>query len=107
MSVENLVKVLKEILKLQQIYEGAIKEISTKLEVLDDEFNIKYSHNPIHHMESRLKQAHSILNKLQRKEFDISIASAKEHLTDIASIMIICYYMEDIYAIADLLTKQG
>ena len=69
MPVEIFIKALKEILKLQQIYEGTVKEISTKLEVLDNEFNVKYSHNPIHHMESRIKQAQSILDKLKKESW--------------------------------------
>ncbi len=64
---------INDMVKLQQIYEAAIKEISTKLDILDDEFNIKHDHNPIHHMESRTKQAPSITKKLQNKGLKFSI----------------------------------
>ena len=48
----------------QQLYNGALKEISTKLEILDEEFQMNYTYNPIHHMECRLKSMHSIIGKL-------------------------------------------
>lgn len=58
-----------ELMKMQQIYEAGIKEIRTKLEILDAEFKVKHDHNPIHHIESRLKSPESILKKLLIKIF--------------------------------------
>jgi len=91
---------------MQQLYNAAIREISTKLEILDEEFHIRYNHNPIHHMESRLKSPTSIAAKLKRKGQPVSVAAAQEHLLDIAGVRVICCYMEDIYKIAEVLLKQ-
>ena len=55
-----------EFIDQMQVYEGAMYEISTKLEILDSEFQVRFSHNPIHHMERRLKSLNSILGKLVR-----------------------------------------
>lgn len=96
----------KEFMVVQQLYSAAIKEIRTKFEILDDEFKIKYNYNPIHQIESRLKTPKSILEKLKRKGFDISLKSIRENLFDVAGIRVICNYVDDIYCIADLLTKQ-
>ena len=106
MNALELMDVIHDMVKLQQIYEAAIKEISTKLDILDDEFNIKHDHNPIHHMESRIKQAPSITKKLQKKGLKFSIENPIENLNDIAGVRVICYYLEDIYKIAELLTRQ-
>ena len=47
---------LNEFFVMSQHYTAAIKEIRTKLEILNDEFAVKHDHNPIHNIESRLKR---------------------------------------------------
>ena len=91
---------------IQCRYSAAMKEVQTKLEILDDEFQMKHRRNPIHHIESRLKSIQSIMEKLSRKQFSISMQSAVENLTDIAGIRVICSYVEDVYTVAHLLTTQ-
>ncbi len=93
-------------LEMQHLYQSATREISTKLEILDDEFQMIHKRNPIHNMQSRIKSIKSIIEKLSRKELDISIESAKSNLFDIAGIRVVCYYIEDIYVIARMLTQQ-
>lgn len=87
-------------------YQAAIKEVQTKLEILDDEFQMRHRRNPIHHMQSRMKTIQSMMEKLRRRQEPVSISSAVEHLTDIAGIRVICSYIQDIYTVADLLTCQ-
>lgn len=98
--------VLVDFISMRQLYGSAIKEVRTKLEILDDEFHVKYDHNPIHHMEYRLKSPDSIAEKLKRKNLEFSTDSIKENLTDIAGVRVICNYLDDIYHIARLLVKQ-
>ena len=102
----EVIENLKEFFMIQQLYNSAIKEIKTKLEILDDEFQVKYDHNPIHHMEYRLKSPKSILEKMQKKNLQVNTASIKENLTDIAGVRVICNYIDDIERIADLLLRQ-
>ena len=87
-------------------YQSAMREVRTKLEILDDEFSMQHSRNPIHHMESRIKSPHSIVSKLRRKGLPSTTRSAVENLQDIAGIRVVCAYLNDTYAIADLLGKQ-
>lgn len=94
-------------LEFVQMYNSAIKEVLTKLEILDDEFKIRNNNNPIHHMESRLKSPESIIGKLESKNLEISLTSAKENLYDIAGIRVVCYYVKDIYKISELLLGQN
>ena len=68
------------------LYHSAVKEVKTKLEILDEEFKIKRKRNPIEYMKSRIKTPKSIMSKLERKGFEISIASAKNNLHDIAGV---------------------
>ncbi len=95
-----------KLLELQQVYNAAIKEIQTKLEILNDEFKVKFARNPIHHVESRLKSTRSIINKLRKKNMEVSIESAKANLNDIAGIRIVCCYIDDVYRVADMLLAQ-
>lgn len=95
-----------EFMELEHLYESAIREVKTKLEILDSEFKTKYDYNPIHHIEDRLKSPQSILGKLQRKGLSFSSHNARTALNDIAGVRVICNYVEDIYSVADYLTKQ-
>lgn len=97
---------LKEFLLQQQIYRAAIKEIKTKLEILDEEFQARYDHNPIHHMEYRLKSHQSIAGKMQKKGLEITAENIRKNLTDIAGVRVICNYLHDINRIANLLIRQ-
>lgn len=95
-----------EFVNMMQIYEGAMYEISTKLEILDSEFQVRFSHDPIHHMERRLKSIHSIFEKLQRRNLDISTRSIRDNLFDVAGIRVICNYRDDVYSVAQYLSNQ-
>lgn len=97
----------KEFIALQHTYAAAIKEITTKLEILDSEFHIKYDHNPIHHIESRLKSAQSIYGKMKKKNLPLSVEEVKNNIFDIAGVRVICNYVNDISRIANLLLKQS
>ena len=98
---------IQEFLDQMMIYRSGIKEIRTKLEVLDDEFQTKYSYNPIHHVESRLKSIKSIMNKVKEKGLEVTIENIRKNVTDIAGIRVICNYLDDIYRIEDLLLSQN
>ncbi|MDO9535218.1 MAG: GTP pyrophosphokinase family protein [Bacillota bacterium] len=103
---EQVLKNAEELLELQSLYKSAIREISTKLEILDDEFQIRFQRDPIHHMECRLKTPTSIFDKLIRKGLEPNLKTARENLTDIAGVRVICNYIDDIYMIAGLLCAQ-
>lgn len=92
--------------ELMQLYDAAIREVRTKLEVLDSEFRVRYARNPIHHIDTRLKSPASIIEKLKRKGYAPTLEAAEEHLTDIAGVRIVCNYLEDIYRVAELLLHQ-
>lgn len=89
-----------------QIYNAGIKTVRSKLEILDEEFTLKYDHNPIHHIESRLKTPRSIVDKLRLKALPLTLDSIRTNLTDVAGIRVICNYIDDIYHLAELLSYQ-
>ncbi|KAA8820037.1 GTP pyrophosphokinase [Bifidobacterium vespertilionis] len=92
---------------MMQVYEGAMYEISTKLEILDDEFQVRFSHDPIHHMERRLKSVNSIIGKLDRKGLPVTVKTVRDNLFDVAGIRVICNYRDDVYSVSNYLSAQS
>lgn len=103
---EDFQRMVDGFFSIQCRYSAAMKEVQTKLEILDDEFQIKHRRNPIHHIESRLKSIQSVMEKLSRKHYAVSMQSAVDNLMDIAGIRVICPYVQDVYTVAELLTTQ-
>ena len=93
--------------ELRMMYSCAIKEIRTKFDVLNSEFNVRYQRNPIASISSRLKSSSSIMEKLTRQQVPFSVENVNEYLHDVAGIRIICYYLDDIYRLAEALAKQN
>lgn len=92
--------------KLMLMYRCAIKEVETKLEVLNDEFMTSKKRNPIDSIRSRIKSPESILEKLKRKGYDISLQSIMDNLNDVAGIRVVCPFISDIYDVAQMLVSQ-
>lgn len=88
------------------LYSSALKEIETKIEILNDEFIQLHKYNPIEHIKSRLKSPSSIVKKLKKYGQESTIENMLKYVTDIAGIRITCSFTSDIYRIADKLIKQ-
>ena len=89
-----------------QPYEDALKNIRVRVEVLNDDYRRKYQNYPIHHGQDRIKKKESIEQKLIRRGYESDVESARDCLTDISGIRVICYFVRDIYAVVSLLKKQ-
>jgi len=103
---QDIEQVMRSFAERMQLYRAGIKEIRTKLEILDEEFQTKFSYNPIQHIESRLKSPQSIVKKVRAKGLPVTVESVSANITDIAGIRVVCNYLDDIYRVADLLTTQ-
>ena len=89
------------------IYSSALKMISTRLEILNDEFHHVHRYNPIEHIKSRIKTSESIVKKLKKHGYESTIQNMIEHVNDIAGIRVICSFTSDIYQIAEMLGNQN
>jgi len=89
------------------IYSSALKMISTRLEILNDEFHHVHRYNPIEHIKSRIKTSESIVKKLKKHGYESTIQNMIEHVNDIAGIRVICSFTSDIYQIAEMLGNQS
>lgn len=89
------------------IYNAALKEIGTRIDILNDEFQHRHKYNPIEHVKSRLKQPQSIVKKLKKHGYESSIENMVKYINDIAGIRITCSFTSDIYRIAEMIANQG
>nr|WP_288825646.1 (p)ppGpp synthetase [uncultured Clostridium sp.] len=95
-----------EYLSFIQPYEDALNNIQVRVDVLNKDYRRKKLNYPIHHVQYRLKQRESIENKLIKYRKEPTTDAARNCLTDIGGIRVICYFVRDIYGIVDLLRKQ-
>ncbi|WP_204668274.1 GTP pyrophosphokinase [Gracilibacillus alcaliphilus] len=96
----------KELLRFIMAYDFAIKELTTKINILQDEFQHIHDYNPIEHVKSRVKSPESILLKVKKKGLEVNLPSIRENIRDIAGIRINCSFVSDIYQVADMLVQQ-
>ena len=89
------------------IYHSALKQINTKIEILNDEFQQVHRYNPIEHIKSRIKTSESIVKKLKRHGYESTIENMVKYINDIAGIRVICSFSADIYQIADMISNQS
>ena len=96
----------KKFVELMMMYQCAIREVSTKFNVLNDEMTVRYNRNPIEAIKTRVKSPSSIAGKLKRRGFPVTVDSIEQNLNDVAGVRIICSFIDDIYYIVKLFTSQ-
>lgn len=106
LNLEQIRKLKQEFTRFMMSYKFAMDEVKTKIDILNQEFNYIHEYNPIEHVKTRLKTPESILKKVYRKGYELSLDSIKENIHDIAGIRIICSFVSDIYKISQMLAKQ-
>lgn len=104
-SVEKL-ELLDQFESLMIKYRAAVREVTTKLEVLNDELSSFAERNPIEGIQSRIKRPYSIAKKLKARGLPVAVESIQKNLNDVAGIRVICPFISDIYDVADMLLSQ-
>lgn len=89
------------------LYQSALKEVGTKLEILNDEFHHVHKYNPIEHIKTRVKTPESIVKKLRRYGHEVSIENMVKYINDIAGVRLICSFTSDIYRLAGMIGNQS
>ncbi|MBR6341028.1 MAG: GTP pyrophosphokinase family protein [Treponema sp.] len=92
--------------QIMMVYESAIKQVETKLDILNKESSVNRTRNPISTVKSRIKSPESIAKKLEKRALPITFESMMKNLNDIAGVRVICPYISDIYSVRDMLMKQ-
>ena len=96
-----------EIVVMTRLYDAAVRQLVLKFEILNDEFKVLYARNPIHHIEGRVKSLPSIAAKLLKKGQPLTIEAAKRNVNEIAGVRVVCGYIDDVYRVADMMTRQA
>lgn len=102
----GLLDQIKGLRQMLVMYSCGIREVQTKLEILNDEFQVKQHRSPIESIKSRVKEPESIARKLHRRGLEISAESIVANLDDVAGIRVVCPFIEDIYFVAETLLAQ-
>lgn len=89
------------------LYNSALKEVGTKLEILNDEFHHIHKYNPIEHIKTRIKTPESIVKKLRRGGHEVTIENMVKYINDIAGVRLICSFTSDIYRLAEMIGNQS
>lgn len=89
------------------LYNSALKEVNTKLEILNDEFVHIHNYNPIEYIKSRIKTPESIVKKLKKGGYESTIENMVTYVKDIAGIRIVCSFTSDIYRLAEMIGRQN
>ena len=89
------------------LYNSALKEVGTKLEILNDEFQHVHKYNPIEHIKTRVKTPESIVKKLRKNGYEISIENMVKYVNDIAGVRLICSFTSDIYQLGEMIGNQS
>ena len=89
------------------LYNAALKEVETKLEILNDEFQHVHQYNPIEHIKTRIKTPESIVKKLKRYGYETSVENMVKYINDIAGVRLICSFTSDIYRLAEMIGNQS
>ena len=105
-SNEDFYKLAFQFQEIMMVYESAIKQLETKLEILNKEYKVTGRRNPIETIKSRIKSPDSIAKKLEKKGLAVNFKTMTENLQDIAGVRVICPYISDIYNVKDILLKQ-
>lgn len=88
-------------------YEDAKQMLLTRLDVLNHTLYPTKAGRPIHNMQSRIKKRKSLEEKLVKKGKEPTVDNAKDYIQDIAGVRVICYFVDDIYNLVDILKRQS
>ncbi|MDN4079824.1 GTP pyrophosphokinase family protein [Paenibacillus polymyxa] len=105
--MDKLKKLKHDITRFMLIYKFALDEMETKIEILKQEFQALHDYSPIEHTKSRLKSPESIMNKMLRKNSELSLDAIKDSIKDIAGLRITCSFISDIYDVSNMLQRQS
>lgn len=105
-NLEEIKSGAAEFRKIILMYNSALKEVETKVNILSDEFQTLYRYNPIEHIKTRVKTPESIIKKMERKGLGITYNNMVNYINDIAGIRIICSFLPDIYRIVEMFEKS-
>ena len=104
--MNNILTNEREVSELMLKYNFALQLLETQFNILIKEFEFKNKYNPVEHMKSRLKTEKSIIDKLNKKGYEVTTKNMISHVHDIIGIRIVCSFLEDVYDIVDIIKSS-
>ncbi len=89
------------------MYGAALKQLETKIDIINNEFKTLHKYNPIEHVSSRIKSKESIYKKLKKKGLEPTYENLVKTINDIAGIRIVCSFIPDIYKIVEMFENMN
>ena len=105
-NIEEMLNDARPFQELMVIYRCALREVTTKFEVLNEEFSLMNNRNPVESIKTRIKAPQSIYEKTKRKGCEFSVDSIRKNIFDVAGVRIICSFPSDIFKLAEMLIRQ-
>ncbi len=105
-NADDFMKMAFQFQQIMMIYESAVEQIKTKLDILNNENKVKRQRNTIESIKTRIKSAESIAKKLEKKNVPVTFDSMIKNIDDIAGVRVVCPYISDIYNVRDILLRQ-
>ena len=87
--------------------EGAIIELTSRLDIIR-KYRLAHSdRDPIEHYTSRIKSVASMKEKLRKHGLPETVDSVIGNIYDAAGVRVICTYIDDVYTVAEMLKSQS
>lgn len=102
----NLLRQFEEWKKLPMLYKLALEELQSKIKLIKTELKLQDGYSPIEHIKVRIKEPKSIMNKMERKGYELTMENILNHIHDIAGMRIVCAFVQDIYRLLDHLSHR-
>lgn len=97
----------RELTRFLMMYKFAIDEVTTKVNILREEFTHLHEYNPIEHVTARLKSPESIVKKARRRNHDLSFEVIRAEIQDIAGVRVTCSFVSDVHTIFRMFSAQA
>lgn len=85
-------------------YKQVVDELKVKLRGTRSQFEYESSHSPIEFVTGRVKPVQSILEKAKIR--GVPLENIEKEIYDIAGVRVVCQFVDDIYAIVEMLRNR-
>jgi len=103
---EEFADKINEFKALPALYRHALNDLQNKIDVIKTEWQARDGFSPIEHVKCRIKEPKSILQKMERKGYELNLENMETYIHDIAGMRIVCAFVKDIYRLVDHLSTR-
>lgn len=90
--------------KVMFLYRAALKQLKTKIDILQEEMKLFSEYEPVEYVTMRIKKSENIIEKLNRKNLSLTYQNMFDEIEDIAGLRIVCNFKSDVYKLVDIIS---